>query len=130
MKSISAREVFQQFPHLRKRLWAGEFWSDGYFVRSVGDEVTAEVIRNYIRYQMVENACITMNQIIRSHFGLVDKGDYSTRPCCSGLVLNSHWMKFFGAAGPLKPGTRPRLHNVGWSIPAQFRRDGPVTLKP
>ena len=51
MKSISAREVFERFPHLRKQLWAGEFWGAGYFVRSVGDAVTAEVIRNYIRYQ-------------------------------------------------------------------------------
>jgi putative transposase len=51
MKSITAREVFEQFPHLRKRLWAGEFWGAGYFVRSVGDEVTTEIIRNYIRYQ-------------------------------------------------------------------------------
>ena len=51
MKSITAREVFEQFPQLRKRLWAGKFWGAGYCVRSVGDEVTAEVIRNYIRYQ-------------------------------------------------------------------------------
>ena len=51
MKSISARETFAAFPHLRKQLWAGEFWSDGYFVRSAGDEVTAAIIRNYIRYQ-------------------------------------------------------------------------------
>ena len=51
MKSITTREVFEQFPQLRKRLWAGEFWGAGYFVRSVGDEVTAEVIRNYLRYQ-------------------------------------------------------------------------------
>ena len=51
MKSITAREVFEQFPQLRKRLWAGELWGAGYFVRSVGDAVTAEVIRNYIRYQ-------------------------------------------------------------------------------
>ena len=51
MKSITAREVFEQFPQLRKRLWAGEFWGAGYFVRSVGDAVTAEIIRNYIRYQ-------------------------------------------------------------------------------
>jgi putative transposase len=51
IKSITAREVFEQFPQLRKRLWAGKFWGAGYFVRSVGDEVTAEVIRNYIRYQ-------------------------------------------------------------------------------
>ena len=51
MKSITAREVFEQFPQLRKRLWAGEFWGAGYFVRSVGDAVTAEIIKNYIRYQ-------------------------------------------------------------------------------
>ena len=42
MKSISVREMFQRFPWLRERLWAGELWDDGYFVRSVGDHVTAE----------------------------------------------------------------------------------------
>ena len=51
MKSLSAREIFQQFPQLRQQLWAGEFWNDGYFVRSVGDQVTAEIIKKYIRYQ-------------------------------------------------------------------------------
>lgn len=51
LKSITAREVFEQFPQVGNQLWAGEFWGAGYFVRSVGDEVTAEVIRNYIRYQ-------------------------------------------------------------------------------
>ena len=45
LKSISAREVFKKFPKLRKQLWAGEFWSDGYFVRSVGDKVTADISR-------------------------------------------------------------------------------------
>ena len=55
MKSISAREVFEAFPHLRKQLWAGQFWGAGYFVRSVGDAVTAEVIRNYIRYQETDH---------------------------------------------------------------------------
>ena len=51
MKSLSAREVFAQFPQLHQKLWAGEFWSDGYFVRSVGDQVTADLIKQYIRYQ-------------------------------------------------------------------------------
>lgn len=51
LKSISARLVFQEFPEVKKRLWGGELWSDGFFVRSVGDKVTAEVIRNYIKYQ-------------------------------------------------------------------------------
>ena len=54
LKSISAREVFKRFPKLRKKLWAGELWSDGYFVRSVGDAVTSEIIRRYIEYQTHE----------------------------------------------------------------------------
>ncbi len=51
LKSISARELFARFPWLRRRLWGGELWENGYFVRSVGDAVTAEIIRRYIRYQ-------------------------------------------------------------------------------
>jgi putative transposase len=51
LKSISARELFSRFGWLRQKLWGGELWEDGYFVRSVGDAVTAEVIRRYIRYQ-------------------------------------------------------------------------------
>ena len=51
LKSISARELFSRFSWLRQKLWGGELWEDGYFVRSVGDAVTAEVIRRYIRYQ-------------------------------------------------------------------------------
>ncbi len=42
MKRLSAREAFKRFPELRKQLWAGELWNDGYFVRSVGDKVTAD----------------------------------------------------------------------------------------
>ena len=61
MKSISAREVFREFPDLRKQLWAGELWNDGYFVRSVGDKVTADIIRRYIEYQTHEEDSIQLN---------------------------------------------------------------------
>ena len=54
IKSISAKMVFKEFPEVKKQLWGGEFWSDGYFVRSVGDKVTSEVIRRYIKYQQQE----------------------------------------------------------------------------
>jgi putative transposase len=54
IKSISAKVVFKEFPEVKKQLWRGEFWSDGYFVRSVGDKVTSEVIRRYIKYQQQE----------------------------------------------------------------------------
>ena len=51
LKSVSARELFRRHPKLVEQLWGGELWSDGYFVRSVGDQVTAAVIRRYIKLQ-------------------------------------------------------------------------------
>jgi len=54
IKSISAKMVFKEFPEVKKELWGGEFWGDGYFVRSVGDKVTSELIRRYIKYQQQE----------------------------------------------------------------------------
>ena len=35
IKSITAREVFRLCPHVKKRLWSGEFWSDGYIASTV-----------------------------------------------------------------------------------------------
>ena len=49
LKSLSARAVFKEFPWVKRRLWGGELRENGYFVRTVGDKVTAEVIRQYIR---------------------------------------------------------------------------------
>jgi len=50
LKSISASVIFREFPEVKYQLWGGEFWEDGYFVRTVGDDVTADVIRKYIQY--------------------------------------------------------------------------------
>ena len=66
MKSISAREAFSKFPDLRKQLWAGELWNDGYFVRSVGDKVTSDIIRKYIEYQAHEDDSIQLNMFDNS----------------------------------------------------------------
>lgn len=32
IKSITARELFQKYPWIKKELWGGELWSDGYYV--------------------------------------------------------------------------------------------------
>lgn len=50
LKSISAGVIFKERPEVKKELWGGEFWEDGYFAGTVGDKVTAEVIKEYIRY--------------------------------------------------------------------------------
>ena len=49
-KGRSARRIFQIYPEVKKELWGGEFWEDGYFVRTVGDKVTKDVIKKYIEY--------------------------------------------------------------------------------
>ncbi len=51
IKSITGREIFRQFPQVKEELWGGEFWGDGYYVRTVGSEVTEAVIREYIKKQ-------------------------------------------------------------------------------
>ena len=60
LKSISARELFRQYPHLRRQLWGGKVWSNGYFVRAVGDEVTGDVIRRYIKYHQHDQGAIQL----------------------------------------------------------------------
>ena len=50
LKGKSAKEIFQRFPEIKRELWGGEFWEDGYFVRTVGDKVTKDVIKKYIEY--------------------------------------------------------------------------------
>ena len=51
IKSITAREIFQAIPKLRKQLWGGEFWSDGYFISTVGTHATEEIIAQYVKNQ-------------------------------------------------------------------------------
>jgi putative transposase len=51
IKSITAREFFKRFPEVRKQLWGGEFWSDGRYIGTIGDGVTADIIRNYVETQ-------------------------------------------------------------------------------
>lgn len=51
IKSISAKEIFKQFPEIKDELWGGEFWSDGGYIGTVGEGVNADIIRNYIKNQ-------------------------------------------------------------------------------
>lgn len=46
IKSLTAREIFKLLPKLKKELWGGELWTDGYFVSTVGKHGDEEIIRN------------------------------------------------------------------------------------
>ena len=30
-------------------MWSGKLWEEGYFVRTVGDKITGDVVRRYIK---------------------------------------------------------------------------------
>ena len=54
VKSITAREIFARAPEVKKQLWGGEFWSDGYFMSTVGKNGTENIIQQYVKKQGIE----------------------------------------------------------------------------
>lgn len=54
IKSITARELYAEFPRLERTHWGGKLWADGYYVGSAGEHVTSELIKRYIEYQDAE----------------------------------------------------------------------------
>ncbi len=51
IKSISAKRVFTEAPEIKKELWGGEFWTDGYYIATISGKGNKEVIEKYIRNQ-------------------------------------------------------------------------------
>ena len=51
VKSITVRQIFAECPEVKKKLWGGEFWTDGYFVGTVGKNQNEEVIQEYVKNQ-------------------------------------------------------------------------------
>lgn len=51
IKSIAARQLYQHYPNLRKPLYGGEIWKNGYYVGTVGEGQTESIIRTYLQKQ-------------------------------------------------------------------------------
>ena len=56
IKSITARQIFVECPQVEKQLWGGQFWSDGYFVATVGKNQNESVIKEYVKNQGKQDA--------------------------------------------------------------------------
>ena len=54
VKSITARTIFARMPEIRQQLWGGEFWSDGYFMSTVGKNGTETAIQQYVKNQGIQ----------------------------------------------------------------------------
>jgi putative transposase len=50
-KSITGREIFRRKPSVKKELWGGEFWTDGYYVATVGQRGNWRTVEEYIQEQ-------------------------------------------------------------------------------
>ena len=67
IKSITARELFKQYPEVKRSLWGGKFWTSGYYINTVGQYGNEAIIKEYVKKQGLE-----YQQIYRSQLKLFD----------------------------------------------------------
>jgi REP element-mobilizing transposase RayT len=51
IKSLTAREIFRRIPSVKETLWGGEFWTDGYYISTVGRAGDETAIQEYVQKQ-------------------------------------------------------------------------------
>ena len=51
IKSLTARQLFATCPEIKKQLWGGHLWTSGYYVNTVGQYASKEVIQRYVAGQ-------------------------------------------------------------------------------
>ena len=56
VNSLTAIGIFAEHPEVKKKLWGGEFWTDGYFVSTVGRNTTESIIREYVKNQGTQDS--------------------------------------------------------------------------
>ena len=52
-----AKAIFKYNPEVKRYLWAGELWTDGFYMNTVSAEVTEKTIANYVKRQGNGNYC-------------------------------------------------------------------------
>ena len=50
-KSITSKQLFLRFPELRKELWGGQFWSDGFYLATVSERGNWAAVERYVANQ-------------------------------------------------------------------------------
>ena len=51
IKSITARQVFDKMPELKKQLWGSSLWTSGYYAATVGKHGNEKAIGKYVKEQ-------------------------------------------------------------------------------
>ena len=68
IKGITAKEIFQRHPEVRRQLWGGHFWTSGYYMNTVGAAGNEKVIKEYVERQGGQ-----YRQIFRGQLELFDR---------------------------------------------------------
>jgi putative transposase len=55
IKSITARKMFEHHPEVKRFLWGGQFWTDGYYMNTVGQYGNLKMLTNYVKKQGNKN---------------------------------------------------------------------------
>jgi REP element-mobilizing transposase RayT len=62
VKSITAREIFAQAPEVKQALWGGGFWSDGYYISTIGKHGSEKAVTTYVKNQGKEQEYVKFHQ--------------------------------------------------------------------
>ena len=63
IKSITAIQIFALHSEVKQKLWGGKFWTSGYYVNTVGQYASLEVIQSYVKNQGKEYKQIHRSQL-------------------------------------------------------------------
>ena len=74
-KSITARELFKTFPQLKKELWGGEFWSDGYYVATAATSGSWAALVRYVKNQGQQPDAVNLQLLFPVNPGLDHPGE-------------------------------------------------------
>jgi len=53
LKTWTYSHIYDQYPEIKKYLWGGKMWCNGYYVSTISDRTTKTEIQKYIRQQRV-----------------------------------------------------------------------------
>ncbi len=62
VKSITAKRVFAEAPEVKQALWGGQFWSDGYYISTVGRHGSENAVSRYVKGQGREHEYSSMHK--------------------------------------------------------------------
>ena len=55
IKSITAKKMFESYPEVKTFLWGKQFWTDGYYINTVGQYGNLAMLENYVKKQGIKN---------------------------------------------------------------------------